>query len=347
MTTLDAEAKPAPNDWELIKWNASGHTIFKDNLLASLSKAAAARQRPPQVPTMLSGAHWAWHPLPGYLQQEGYDSTVNIGVVGTPGSGKSSLVNALRRKCPRDEGAAPVGSTKTTTKPIPYYVGACQSPGNQGDQDSEKPVVRIWDLPGIDSDASMDDASRDLGLLYFDAVLVVCGRSVTDTDKMIMGELHYLGVPSFVVRMKVDMDVNNEAIDNKTSEQETIRRLRECFSQQEFNCFFLVSARKVDKYDLKRLVSQIYATIHVRRYFEKNTKDCCPICSDMLYNENSIVGPYTCSACNTSICASCAAALLEAPGMAPCPACLETLSTSGGWIGRILPSISLKMLCLC
>jgi len=352
MASYDALSGPTNKDVDLPEWSHDEQKVcrgFAPGVLEDLAAAAKARTQPPHVPTMLSGSHWAWHPLPGYLSQVSYDHTVNIGVLGTPGSGKSSLVNALRQKCPRDEGAAPVGPTKTTLKPVPYFVGSLihtETP-REGEVAKVNSLVRIWDLPGIDTDVTMDDVSRDLGLLYYDAVLVVCGRRVSETDKMLVGELHYLGVPSFVVRMKVDMDVNNEAIDNKTSEHETLRRLRENFSKHDFNFFFMVSARRMDKYDLKRLITQLYATILVRRCFEKNSKDNCPICSQKLFCKD-MGPPYTCSSCNASVCSACAAALLGDQSQAPCPACLEIMSSSGGWISCILPSFfSFKMLCLC
>merc|ERR1719215_658619 len=64
-----------------------------------------------------SAENW---PVPSFLEDVGYERTINIAVFGASGTGKSSLVNALRGKRPGDTDAAPVGVQETTTEPVHY-----------------------------------------------------------------------------------------------------------------------------------------------------------------------------------------------------------------------------------
>lgn len=312
--------------------------------LESLIDAAQASPRPPHVPAPYSGVKHSCYPVPYYLADAGYDHSVNVAVLGTPGSGKSSLVNALRRKHARDPDGAPVGAVKTTTKPLSYPL-APETLVNSLASWNKMAAVRLWDLPAVDVGTAVEDASRNLGLLYFDVVLVVSCRRVTEADKRLVEELSCLGVPHFVVRTKIDLDVENEHTDFRRSERETVRRVRGILDRNDFKFSFLVSSRQPDGYDMKRLIQSLIATVRVRRSSDDYNKDGCPVCGGYLQGMED--NPVNCASCDTDICGSCASRISDEHGHAPCPVCHEPVSDSESWFWWVPDVIDVKAMCAC
>ncbi len=66
------------------------------------------------------------------------NSKLNIGFIGERGSGKSTVINALRELYPNDVNAAPTGHDETTLFPSPYA-----HPRNAN--------LLLWDLPGVNT----------------------------------------------------------------------------------------------------------------------------------------------------------------------------------------------------
>merc|ERR1712110_456694 len=103
----------------------------------------------------------------------------------------------LRDMKPRDVGAAEVGVEETTMDPRPYPL-------------PQLPHVRLWDLPGAGTPKFPQETYlRDMGLRYFDIVIVVSKERFTQIDVMLLQELVEFGVPHFTVRTKIDIDVDN------------------------------------------------------------------------------------------------------------------------------------------
>mmetsp|Transcript_90607 Transcript_90607/g.251962 ORF Transcript_90607/g.251962 Transcript_90607/m.251962 type:complete len:308 (-) Transcript_90607:154-1077(-) len=193
------------------------------------------------------------YPMPRFLSEAGGTTDPNWAVVGDSGQGKSSLVNMIM-----GQKVAEVGTIETTLEPQRYTVDGYS--------------LHFWDLPGAGSAKFPKDTYiRTMGLRYFDLVFVVsCGRW-KEHDLQIIQELEKHGVPSFVVRTKVDQDVANELDDNDVEPSVTLQRLRkECKAQGLTNAYLITTKRRElsqnpNWYDNDRLFKHIvHAASHVR-----------------------------------------------------------------------------------
>lgn len=80
--------------------------------------------------------------------------------------------------------------------------------------------IVIWDLPGVgDSDFPGNTYIKNMGLRFFDVVIVVVGPRVVPDEERIIQELNRFNVAFLVVRTKIDSDVERarqEADDDDT-----------------------------------------------------------------------------------------------------------------------------------
>lgn len=267
------------------------------------------------VPQHAPNPHASAFPLPQFLKDAGYEKTINIGVVGMTGSGKSSLVNALRRKKPSDYDAAPVGVKETTSKPEWYSL--LEGPPAD-EKTATNRAVRLWDLPGAGTEAFPGDRCvRDMGLRYFDIVVLVISGRPTETDRRVANELEVFKVPHVVVRSQMDADVENEAEDYGYDSSEVSRMVRDDMSKQGFPSIFLVSSRHPSDFDFHQLVASIVASVQAKR--RRMQQDSCPICFESLKDGER----KTCSChwCCNVVCSECAAQLQGKLEETPCPFC--------------------------
>ncbi|KIY61690.1 hypothetical protein CYLTODRAFT_495120 [Cylindrobasidium torrendii FP15055 ss-10] len=125
---------------------------------------------------------------------------VHYAIVGSSGTGKSSLINALRGLEGGSEHTAETG-TSETTKDVKRY----EDPraGRKG---------RLWwyDVPGGGTlTIPGADYFNSLGLYIFDAILVVSAGRFTELDVAILRHAKKWDIPAHVVRSKGDQDVQN------------------------------------------------------------------------------------------------------------------------------------------
>jgi len=196
------------------------------------------------------------------LTKGGYLSTINIGVFGPTGVGKSSLINAMLAKRPGQEGAARVGVAETTLEPTKYlFPGATN--------------VRVWDLPGAGTPRFQRESYvKDMGLRYFDIVIIVSASRVTSTDVTLVQELDRHKVPHLIVRTKIDHDVENEAVDHGCKERATLQKIKDDMNKNGLNYAFLVSSRKPGQYDFEKFLSCMYSSIHLSRSKSRKESNC-------------------------------------------------------------------------
>jgi len=188
---------------------------------------------------------------------------VNVAVVGNSGVGKSLLINKLRRVKPGSREWAAVGVSETTMEPRMHAF-----PGNAS--------IRIWDLPGAGTaDFPQEAYIRNMGLRYFDSVLIVTAGRFTTMETRLREELDAHGVPFFMVRTKVDMDVWNNRLDNNASEEATLRHIREDLRRRGVPRAYLVSARDPDRYDLRALLGD--ALPGLQRHLDALDFMFCPV----------------------------------------------------------------------
>jgi len=307
-------------------------------LREGMVKAAAEVSRPTHSPQGCGGSRF---PMPVHLQRAGYEYTVNIAVLGAPGSGSSSLVNALRGKGPRDPVAAPVGSTRTTARPTAYEF-CCEGhveDNLKGEKEGSgtdcttpegfAAPVRLWDLPGVVGAAARENACKELGLLFYDVILVVCARRVTQGDVQLVRELSRWDVPYLIVRTKMDIDTRSEASDHGLPEEETLQLVRRGLAAQGFQSAFLVSARHPEWYEFRRLVANLLASVNARRRAGELVEDTCSICGVESHRGGS---PHVCTFCEAGVCADCVELLSPEDGEAAhCPRCNQPSALRRTW----------------
>ncbi|KAJ7045303.1 P-loop containing nucleoside triphosphate hydrolase protein, partial [Mycena alexandri] len=121
-----------------------------------------------------------------------------VSVTGIAGSGKSSLVNALRGLRNRDAGAAATGITETTLRVSRFP-----------DSDPENPFV-WYDIPGAGTLQVGDwQYFSDQELYVFDALIVLVDNRFTMTDVAILRNARLFGIPCYIVRSNADSHVRN------------------------------------------------------------------------------------------------------------------------------------------
>jgi len=124
---------------------------------------------------------------------------------------------------------------------------------------------KIWDLPGAGT-PTFPQATylRSMGIRHFDLVVLLTATRFTEAEMMLMQELKRWKVPFFLVRTKVDMDVQSEVElweermeeecgteEYKKIEDHTIELIKEFFRRKYQEKVYCVSSvpRFRDKYD--------------------------------------------------------------------------------------------------
>ncbi|CAO0790328.1 unnamed protein product [Mucor circinelloides] len=122
----------------------------------------------------------------------------NVVVTGCPGTGKSSLLNALlgyRSNHPR---AAAVGEIETTIEPKSY-------------QHPVLPTLHLWDMPGIGTPRHPTSSFFDTYFLgAFDAILVVFDDRLMASDVEIARKAKVYDVPVFFIKTKADLAIEKK-----------------------------------------------------------------------------------------------------------------------------------------
>lgn len=198
------------------------------------------------------------YPLPSWLDK----SKLNWAVVGSAGSGKSTLVNSLRGMKAKSDGAAKVGVTETTMEPHSYTF----PPGVLPIEFPNLDKIRLYDLPGAaTANFPTHKYVSEMGLLHFDGVLIVTSGRFTEAEYNIMRACLEWAVPFYVVRNKIDIDIDNSDRDYDQPAEKTLEVVRsELCGKLDLNpdrLYLIAAGRYVTKkqmvYDFDRLVNQM------------------------------------------------------------------------------------------
>ena len=132
-----------------------------------------------------------------------YDpGNLHFAVTGIAGTGKSSLVNSFRGLHAYDDGAAETGANETTIEA-----------GRYPHPDKESPLARIvwYDIPGAGTQSTPGGSEyfNSQGLFIFDFIIVVPGDRFTEQDLDILANCEMYNIPSFVIRPKADIHIQN------------------------------------------------------------------------------------------------------------------------------------------
>ncbi|KAI5806105.1 P-loop containing nucleoside triphosphate hydrolase protein [Geopyxis carbonaria] len=140
----------------------------------------------------------------------------HFAICGTAGSGKSSMINAIRGVTPKHPQAAKTGVTETT-----------MDIGRYPDPSKEPPRSRfVWyDIPGAGTQKIKGwQYFNNQGLYVFDFVIVLVDNRFTELEVEILKNCHRMGIPCFIVRSKADQHIANiekeQAMDEEDYEED-------------------------------------------------------------------------------------------------------------------------------
>ncbi|KAI5838444.1 interferon-inducible GTPase-domain-containing protein, partial [Morchella snyderi] len=131
------------------------------------------------------------------------DDHFHFAICGQAGSGKSSLINALRGMKNTGPGSAKTGAVETT-----------QSIGRYPDMDKRPPRAWIvwYDIPGAGTSNISDwQYFNDQGLFIFDLIILAVGDRLSTIDMWIIKNSRRFNVPCFIIRSKSDQHIRNVA----------------------------------------------------------------------------------------------------------------------------------------
>ncbi|XP_074836770.1 interferon-inducible GTPase 5-like [Carettochelys insculpta] len=170
-----------------------------------------------------------------------------IAVIGEPGSGKSSFLNAFRGVGDDDAGAAEVGLVETTAWPTLY-------------SHPTYPNVFLWDLPGIGMPRA---PSNELELIVtcpgYDFFLIVSATRFRELHADLARKFQENAKKFYFVRSKVDQDLGAERRKMNYNKARTLQQIREdCKAHLQSAGVhdpqvFLLSNWESDKYDFPLL----------------------------------------------------------------------------------------------
>ncbi|KAL6037123.1 hypothetical protein STEG23_007428 [Scotinomys teguina] len=192
---------------------------------------------------------------------------LNIAVMGETGVGKSSLINALRRVGPDEEGAAAsTGVICTTTERTPYPY-------------SKFPSVTLWDLPGIGSTAFQPhDYLRKVKFEEYDLFIIVSSGRFKHNDAELAKAIVQVNRSFYFVRTHTDHDlmVQKQCSRQRVNRENVLKEIRNSISsilkevtQQEPEVF-LVSNLDVSDFDFPKLEGTLLRELpaHKRHIFK-------------------------------------------------------------------------------
>ncbi|KAF8838367.1 hypothetical protein BDN67DRAFT_991333 [Paxillus ammoniavirescens] len=213
----------------------------------------------------------------------------HFAVAGVAGSGKSSLINALRGLRNKDAGAAATGAIETTLVMTRYP-----------DANPDYPFV-WYDIPGAGTLKIPEWQYFNIqGLYVFDCIIVLFDNRFTMTDIAILNNSRRFKIPTYIVRSKADQHIRNimkdMGYDSDDSDEEDVERRNKLYKAARKH--FIQETRKSVKANLESanlpdqrvyIISNDTMQAIVREKAPKKTIDELDLLSD-LFNEAHIYG---------------------------------------------------------
>jgi len=146
----------------------------------------------------------------------------------------------------------------------------------------------MWDLPGVGT-PNYPQATylKEMGIRYFDVVVLLTSTRFTEAELMLVNELRRFEVPFFLVRNKIDADVEAEIeaeeeeaggeLDDKRRkeiEEETVQTVKDYF-RTEFGLepVYCISSRRrrASQYDFQKLERDLEEAVKRQRTMDAET----------------------------------------------------------------------------
>ncbi|XP_048388960.1 uncharacterized protein LOC125453424 [Stegostoma tigrinum] len=233
--------------------------------------------------------------------------TINIGVIGEAGAGKSSLVNALCGVSDNHPGAAKTGATETTLVPTSYPLHTLSH-------------VLLWDLPGLGTpNFQLESYRENVGFHRYDFFIIVASERFKESHAILAQWIQESGAHFYFVRSKIDNDIarcwrNQAALTDQhevkneiTEEAVSYLTERGVLSPQ----VFLISCRFFEDYDSKQLQETLKKDLPKFRK-QAFLKSIHPLCSRFIAKRKDSLNA---DVWKLALISSCAAAV-PVPGVA-------------------------------
>jgi GTP-binding protein EngB required for normal cell division len=177
---------------------------------------------------------------------------VTFAITGRSATGKSTFINTFRNLKPGDDGFAKAGSGGTTKRPTLYI-----HPKN--DQ------IAFCDLPGYSTPKfKKEDYISEMKMSNYDFFFILFNNILCEEEIWMVGELRKLGKPFFLVRSKIDIDIDNAKYDNRDQEM-VIPEIKEEIEialnanpeLKDTNGIFLISSRNPKLGEMSDLIAYV------------------------------------------------------------------------------------------
>ncbi|KAG5276785.1 hypothetical protein AALO_G00109700 [Alosa alosa] len=175
--------------------------------------------------------------------------TLNIGVTGNSGAGKSSFVNAIRGLSNDDEGAAETGVTETTQAPTPFT-------------HPTMPNVTIWDLPGIGTPKfKAKTYLSDVHFERYDFFIILTSERFKENDISLAKAIKKKKLLFYFIRSKIDNDIKAEEKRRDFNKEIMLSKIRKDCEKNLKDVgnpkVFLISSFNFSDYDFNKLIDTL------------------------------------------------------------------------------------------
>ena len=200
---------------------------------------------------------------PDYLRET--PGSFHLGVIGSTGVGKSSLVGHFLELSPVSDDFPKVGETQTTLEPMPFHHHSL-------------PGVIFWDLPGAGTNEipTGDAYIQKYGLRHMHAAIVVTAERFRKVDGEVYTHLQRHQVPTFVARTKIDQAAESAEEGGKDFGQVKATIIKSLVSNGiDPKHIYLVAGRWKHQqgFDLPRLRDDLRRQLHSSRVPEGKAPD--------------------------------------------------------------------------
>ncbi|XP_077788652.1 uncharacterized protein LOC114603433 [Podarcis muralis] len=188
------------------------------------------------------------------------NATLDIAITGHTGTGKSSLVNALRGMTDFEEDSAKTGLKQTTMFATKY-------------QHPKFPKVTLWDLPGIGTDDfKADEYLEKVDFSKYDFFIIASER-FTESDTQLAREIQKMKKKFYYVHPKINLSMAAERRKPNFNEMETLEDLRQYYCDKLRKLgeaspkVFLISNWDLSMYDFPILQETLQKELnHLKRH---------------------------------------------------------------------------------